>query len=188
MPNELVKHWFGNQFYQLHPLLQRLHTHGGKLRGDIEIVYGKGLAGIIGRALAKRMNFPNEGLHQLEVNISHESDGLHWTRRFDSHAMVKSIFTPVGHIDQGYWIETTGLLTFHLTVDIKRGGWFWRCLEIKALGMPLPTWLIPRANAFKFIENNQYRFQVEFTLPVIGALVSYQGLLDADYNDGLYQS
>lgn len=55
MPNELVKNWFGGQFNDLHPLLQQLHTDGGSLTGDIDIAYGKGLAGIIGGRLAKKM-------------------------------------------------------------------------------------------------------------------------------------
>jgi len=180
MPNELVKNWFGDQFNNLHPLLQKLHTNGGRLTGDAEISYGKGLAGIIGRRLAKKMNLPNEGVHQLAISISHDSDGLHWGRSFDDQILVESLFQPVGHIGQGYWIETTGSLSMKLTVDINDVGWFWRCLEINFLGLPIPRWLIPNTNAYKIIENDKYRFHVEFSLPIIGSLVSYRGLLNAE--------
>jgi hypothetical protein len=182
MPNELVKNWFGDQFSDLHPLLQKLHTDGGRLTGDFDISYGKGLAGIIGGRLAKKMNLPNEGFHQLAVSISHDNDGLHWWRCFDDQTLVKSLFKPVGHIEEGYWIETTGPLSMKLTVDINNGGWFWRCLKVSFLGFPIPRWLIPHTNAYKIIEGGKYRFHVEFSLPIIGSLVSYQGLLRAENN------
>jgi len=180
VPNMLVKNWFGDEFDNLHPLLQQLHTDGGRLSGDVEISYGKGLAGIIGARLGKKMNLPNKGVHQLVVNISHDNDGLHWGRCFNYQALVESIFKPVGNIHQGYWVETTGPLTMKLTVDIKNGGWFWRCLKINFFGLPVPLWLIPQANAYKIIENGKYRFYVEFSLPILGSLVCYQGLLHAE--------
>lgn len=180
MSNILVKNWFADKFVNLHPLLQKLHTDGGRLTGEVEIFYGKGLAGIIGGRLAQKMNLPNEGTHQLVVSISHDNDGLHWWRCFDDDVLVKSLFKPVGNIEQGYWIETTGPLSMKLTVDINNGGWFWRCLSINFLGVPIPRWLVPKTNAYKIIENGQYRFHVEFSLPIIGSLVSYQGLLRAE--------
>jgi len=180
MPNELVKNWFGDKFSHLHPLLQKLHIDGGKLAGDVQIQYGKGLAGFIGARLAKKMNLPNEGTHKLIVSISHDNDGLHWDRCFDDQALVKSLFKPVGYIEQGYWIETTGPLSMKLTVDINNGGWYWRCLKVNFLGLPIPRWLIPKTNAYKIIENGKYRFHVEFLFPIIGSLVSYQGLLRAE--------
>jgi hypothetical protein len=180
MPNELVKNWFGSQFDNLHPLLQKLHTDGGRLTGDVEISYGKGLAGVIGARLGNKMNLPNEGWHKLAVSISHDCDGLHWGRCFDDQILVESLFKPIGNIQQGYWIETTGPLSMKLTVDINNGGWFWRCLKVNFLSIPIPRWLIPHTNAFKIIENGKYRFHVEFSLPIIGSLVSYQGLLRAE--------
>lgn len=177
MPNKLVSNWFGDQFSNLHPLLQELHTTGGRLTGNVEISYGKGIAGIIGSRLAKKMSFPEKGTHQLTINISHDSNDLHWSRCFDEQTPVNSLFKPIGNIDQGYWLESTGPLQMRLTVEIIDGGWFWRCLKVNFLGLPIPRWLIPRANAYKIIENGQYRFHVEFSLPLIGSLVSYHGLL-----------
>lgn len=182
MPNELAKNWFGDKFSHLHPLLQKLHTEGGRLTGDVDISYGKGLAGMIGSRLAKKMKLPSQGTHKLLVSISHNSDGLHWGRCFDDQALVQSLFSPVGNIEKGYWVETTGPVSMRLTVDINNGGWYWRCLKISLLGLPIPRFLIPKTNAYKIIENGMYRFHVEFSLPIIGSLVSYQGLLRAESN------
>jgi len=178
--NNLVTNWFGDQFIELHPLLQRLHVNGGQLKGKVTISYGRGVAGIIGRRFAKRMQLPKTGTHQLLVSISHDDEYLHWNRRFDDQQSVESLFKPVGQIGNGYWLETTGLLSMKLTVDIKDGGWYWRCLNVNFLDFPLPLWLTPRSNAYKIIENGMYRFHVSFSLPVLGSLVSYQGLLEAE--------
>lgn len=183
MSNVLVKNWFGDRFSCLHPLLQKLHIEGGRLTGNVEICYGKGLAGIIGVRLAKKMRLPSEGSHQLVVSISHDNDGLYWGRCFDDQVLVESLFKPVGCLGQGYWIETTGPLSMKLTVDINNGGWFWRCLSVNFLGYPIPRWLVPKTNAYKTIENGKYRFCVDFSLPIIGSLVSYQGLLQAEKNN-----
>ena len=175
--NELVKNWFGSQFNDLHPRLQHLHLHGGTLNGDVNIQYGKGLAGLIGKRLGHKLHLPSAGTHHLSVAISHHSDGLHWNRLFNQGREVRSLFKPVGNKQNGYWLETTGPLTMQLTVDIRQGGWYWHCLNMKVFGLPLPMRLLPKANAYKLIEDNQYRFHVEFSLPVLGSLVCYSGLL-----------
>ncbi len=178
MQNKTVD-WFGNAFSQLHPLFQSLHTDGGTLAGNVDIAYGQGVAGIIGKRLAKKMNIPTAGTHHLSVEIDHDSKGLHWNRCFNYKDQVYSLFQPNGQIGSGYWVEKTGPLEMRLTVDIRDGGWYWRCLKVKFSGIPVPLWLIPEATAFKRIENSKYRFHVEFSLPVLGSLVRYQGLLEA---------
>lgn len=182
MQSQLVKAWFGNKYENLHPQLQKLHLQGGTLTGEINLSYGQGIAGLIGRRLAKKMGLPKSGNHQLTVIISHDHEGLHWGRRFNNQEVVESLFIPQGVIEDGYWIEKTGPLEMNLTVEIRNGGWHWQCLKVKFYGIPLPLWLIPKTIAYKYIENDKYRFHVEFVLPFIGSLVSYEGLLVAEEN------
>ncbi|TQV87991.1 DUF4166 domain-containing protein [Aliikangiella coralliicola] len=178
MRSSLVKNWFGPKFDELHPLLQNLHLSGGQLAGEIEVSFGSGLAGIIGRRIAKKLGIPGGGKHQLEVCISHHSDGLHWDRTFDGNQQMKSIFKPVGTIESGYWLEKTGPMKMKITVDIIDGGWHWRCLKLSFLSIPVPLWMIPQSKAYKQIEDGQYRFYVGFFMPVLGKLFSYGGLLN----------
>lgn len=178
----VVARWFGRRFEELHLLIQQLHTDGGVLSGKVKITYGKGFAGLIGRRLGKKMNLPSAGLHRLVVNIAHENDTLLWSRCFNQSVILTSEFKPSGDINNGYWIEKTGPLTMHLTVDIHQGGWFWRCVQVRLWGLPIPRWLIPMMSAYKLIENNQYRFHVSFSYPTLGTLVSYQGLLSPEPN------
>ncbi len=182
MSSEVVKHWFGDSYSSLHPLLQQVHENGGRLVGSVEVAYGNALARRLGRGLARKMQLPGAGTHQLVVDISHDSDGMHWGRSFNGNTLVYSLFKPVGTIENGYWTEQTGPISMQLTVDIKNGGWYWRCLRVKYRGLAIPRWLVPRTTLYKVIENDRYRFHVELALPLVGTLFSYQGLLRPELN------
>ena len=183
MSNELVKDWFADRFSDLHPLLQKLHVEGGMLRGKVDLYYGSGVSGILGRRVARKMKLPGPGSHELSVTISHDDEYLHWNRSFNSQQSVESLFRPVGDYGDGYWIETTGPLSLKLTVDIKNGGWYWRCLQVYLFGCPIPMWLIPASIAYKEVKEDRYHFHVSFSLPIFGVLVKYEGMLEA-INEG----
>ena len=178
--SNLVADWFANEFENLHPMLQALHRYGGNLDGDVRIEFPKGLAGVLGRRLAIKMGVPiTERVHSLAVAIFHDGGRLHWYRCFDGASNVRSIFTPVGNIETGYWLENTGSIQLRLTVDIIAGGWHWRCLSMRFWKIALPQWLMPKTEAYKRIEDDKYRFYVGFSLPCFGTVLSYSGLLDA---------
>ncbi|WP_426687998.1 DUF4166 domain-containing protein [Rhodanobacter ginsengiterrae] len=171
--------WFGDAFFQLHPRLQSLHRRGGLLRGPVDICFGRGLAGMIGRRLARRLGIPAmPGKHQLEVAISHHDDLLHWDRRFDGGERFPSTFLPVGRWPAGSWVEQTAVIALQLQVDIVDGGWHWRCVGARRGRWRLPRWLLPRSEAYKRIEEGRYRFKVSFALPLLGMVLGYGGWLD----------
>jgi hypothetical protein len=174
-----VSRWFGPAFTDLHPLLQQLHREGGILSGLVEVHVPTGLAGFVGKRLAARLGVPTEGVrHDFAVTISHETDGLHWDRCFDGTREMRSLFRPVGQFPSGHWVESTGPVTMTLTVDIIDGGWHWRCLTMAVWGVGVPAWLFPRSRAYKRIEDGRYRFYVGFSLPLLGTVLSYGGLLE----------
>ena len=178
MTSSVVKDWFEDEFFKLSPEIQSLHLNGGKLSGAIVVEYGNGVAGFLGRRLARILNIPSQGEHRFSVNISHHKDGLHWDRLFNESTEMKSVFEPVGTVKNGYWLERTGSLHIELTVEISRGGWYWKIVGYRMLGLKLPKWLFPKSEAYKYIENGKYRFYVAFSIPIIGKLVSYTGLLN----------
>ncbi len=180
IPVPTVSHWFGATFGALHPLLQNLHLRGGQLEGSVDIDIGRGLGRFVGVALARQFSLPDtSGAHPFAVTIFHGAGGLHWHRRFGGQAEMKSLFVPVGTLTNGYWLETNGPVRLALTVDIVDGGWHWRCVKIWLHGVRLPLWLMPKTTAFKRVENGGYRFFVGFSLPLLGTVLSYGGLLDA---------
>lgn len=177
-----VQAWFGKSFFELHPLIQKLHNTGGSLTGKVELIFAQGIAGYFGRMLAKKLSIPvSQSIQSFSVAISQQDNGLQWTRCFDQKYSLTSLFLPVGTKDQGFWIETTGTFTLFLTVDIKDGGWYWRPLTVHYKNIPLPGWLFPKINAFKYVEAGSYRFFVGFSLPLLGQVFSYSGLLQPEF-------
>lgn len=172
--------WFGTNFARLHPRLQALHREGGVLRGAVMISFGRGLAGVVGRRMARKLGIPTRGEdHQVEVSIHHDGGVLHWDRCFDGLQRFPSTFHPVGHWPHGYWIEDTSAVSLALQVDVIDGGWYWRCIGARLGRCRAPTWLLPRSEAFKRIEDDRYRFSVSFALPLLGEVPRYGGLLRA---------
>lgn len=179
-----VSRWFGPAFAQLHPQLQALHRRGGSLHGPLAIRFGRGLAGIVGRRLARRLGMPTDGAaHRLHVGIRHADGLLHWNRRFDDGARFVSIFRPYGCWPDGGWIEQTGAVALRLQVDVVDGGWQWRCIGAQLGRWPMPLWLLPRTRAGKCIESGNYRFDVSIALPLLGEVLGYGGLLRAADGD-----
>lgn len=181
--------WFAGDFGRLHPLLQQLHTEGGVLQGPVDIALGRGLAGWIGRRLARKLGMPSGCARcQLQVTVAHRGRQLVWARRFTDAAGrsrdVVSVFEPHGHYPAGHWLERTGGLRFRLTVDVpdSDGSWHWRVLGAQLGGIPLPVGLFPRSSAYKRIEDGRYRFHVGFVMPGLGLLFSYSGLLSVVVN------
>jgi hypothetical protein len=174
----LVQSWFGSAFDELHPRLQQLHRHGGVLAGKVEVRYGSGMGGVLGRRLARRLNIAASGtMNELEVTIASDHLGLHWNRRFNRGAEFKSLFVPVGRYPSGHWVERSGAVQLELGVDIVNRGWHWRQRAISVSGIRIPAALAPRTTAFKEIEAEDYRFHVEIGLPAVGMLLSYSGVL-----------
>lgn len=184
LPHNAATHWFGPEFARLHPLLQTLHRHGGALAGEIDLHTGTGLAGVLGRRLARRLGIPTDRARRgFRVDIVHEPGRMLWLRRFDDGSELRSVFEPVGRYPDGHWLEATGPVRMRLGVDLDGGGWRWRLLGLSARGLPLPRFLFPRTDAYKRIESidgeQRYRFAVAFSWFPFGELLRYQGALHA---------
>lgn len=148
------------------------------LSGDIQLSYGSGLSGVIGKRLGVKLGLPeSSGLHPLTVDISHSNGQLVWSREFEQARLV-SIFTPAGNYPDGFWCEKTGSIELELGVEIKDGGWFWIQRKLRFMGVPIPGILYPRTTAYKKIVDGKYEFGVELSYRFFGTFVKYTGLLD----------
>lgn len=178
MAENVAEQWLGEKFLELHPLLQDLHRRPGLLSGQVEVSFGPGLAGVIGRRTAARLGVPSSaGQHRLEVSIYSENGVLHWLRSFNGLSQLHSEFRPVGRYPTGHWVERSGLLTLILGVDVLSGAWHWVHKGTRLLGIPLPQALVPTTLASKSIDQGLYRFSVQVRAPVLGKLFAYSGAL-----------
>ncbi len=174
-----VERWFAEGFERLHPRLRDLHRHGGELEGPVRIEYGRGLAGWLGRRIARRMGVPpGRDTAQLRVRIGSDANVLHWHRVFDDAFDMRSTFVPVGHWPDGHWLESTGRLRLALAVESADGGWRWRTRATWWRGLRVPLAVLPRVSAGKRIDPDEgYVFDVGVRLPGIGLLFAYSGRL-----------
>jgi hypothetical protein len=174
----IVESWFGDAFEQLHPLLRQLHRDGGTLTGQVQIQFGRGLAGIVGKRLARQLGIPPiAGSMPLEVCIHGGPAALHWDRTFGDGATFASVFTPAGSYPSGHWVESSGALRLKLGVAIVDGGWEWQPRGGWLWGVPIPPWLLPHTSASKRIEQGGYRFTVRVRVPMLGQVLCYSGIL-----------
>jgi len=179
--HNLVHDWLGPQFARLHPLLQALHLQGGLLCGPVDIAFGKGLGGVVGRRLAAKLGVPTEvAPHTLAVHIWPGGDGLHWDRCFDGKHWFRSLFVPRGYWPSGYWIEQSGAIGLELGVEVIEGGWHWQTRAVRLGRLSLPRWCLPRTRAHKRIVDGRYQFSVAISVPLLGVVLAYSGLLAAD--------
>jgi len=176
--SSVAEGWFGSRFEELHPLLQDLHRNPSTLVGEVEVTFGAGIVGIVGKRLASQLGVPTTpGQHSFEVSIYSEGRALHWVRSFNGQTHFCSEFEPVGHYPGGYWVERSGRLTLLLGVQVISGGWHWVHRSTKLFGIPLPKAFLPTTLASKSIEQGLYRFSVEVSAPVLGKLLGYSGRL-----------
>ena len=175
----IVSNWFGDSYKELHPLIQKLHNSNSNLTGKVQLDYGKGIAKLIGERLGRKLGLPDEaGIHDLNVIIKQKDNQLVWTRIFNQKNIMTSRFIAIGNYPNGYWIEKTGKIIINLNVQINDGGWYWQPKSYQFYKILLPKWLFPATKAYKKITNDQYEFVVSFNAPIIGKLLSYQGILN----------
>ena len=174
----IAERWFGNAFEQLHPQLQRLHRNGGKLEGQVTLSFGDGVAGLIGRRIAKKLSLPTaSGNFPFSVTIAHDDSSQIWGRTFNGQT-VTSVFTPVGEYPNGFWVEKTGFIHLTLGVKIIDGGWHWQQNETRIWRVQLPCWLQPTTRAYKIFNENSYEFCVSFEWGGLGEILCYKGQLN----------
>ena len=95
----ITEKWFGDHFTELHPKLQKLHSEGGELNGEVRVEYGTGVAGLLGKRLGKKLGLPQQTEStSLRVVISHTDQEMNWSRQFGSASKpMVSVFKPVGN-------------------------------------------------------------------------------------------
>lgn len=103
--------WFGTNFARLHPRLQALHGEGGVVRGAVMMSFGRSLAGLIGRRMARKLGTSSSGADHPLKAADHHDGAARRDRRFDDGPRFSATFQPVGHWPAGHWIEDTSAIS-----------------------------------------------------------------------------
>lgn len=171
MSTHLYATLLGPAWDRLHPTVQRLHTQGVQASGKLLVQRGRGLAWLLGALL--RMPAATDAA-EVTLLVRPGPGGQSWIRRFDD--------TPMDS-----WQQASGpLLQEHVgpirllfalqevdgALHYKQAGW--------RLGpVPMPRWPGPQLLARTWASDGGMRVHVALSLPLLGLLLSYQGLVRA---------
>jgi hypothetical protein len=153
----------------MHDLHSRLAAHG---TADVE--RGKGL---VARLLARAIGFPASS-NAIPVTVRFAAaDGVEtWTRSFGNEEFSSAQFAGHGG-DARLLCERFGWLTFAMALVVEGGRLELVPRRWSVLGIPLPMWFCPRADAYESVEGGRFRFHVEIRHPLAGLIVRYRGAL-----------
>jgi Domain of unknown function (DUF4166)/Saccharopine dehydrogenase NADP binding domain len=166
----------GSTFDSLPPLIRQLHDSSSPRNwvGKADVTRGKRL---VARLIANIVGFPKSGNDvPVTVTFSPENDGELWTRSFGNRRFSSFQASGKGR-SRHLLVERFGIATFALALVVENG-----CLTLiprswSVLGIPMPSFLLPRGNSFETEREGEFRFDVTIAVPWIGMIVAYRGAL-----------
>lgn len=99
-----------------------------------------------------------------------------WTRTFGGRRLSSRQFAGGGRMED-LLCERFGPLTFAMAPKVEEGSLKLLLRRWSVLGVPLPLWLAPGANARESAIEGRFRFHIEVSHPLTGLIVRYQGWL-----------
>ncbi|SED28666.1 Saccharopine dehydrogenase NADP binding domain-containing protein [Rhizobiales bacterium GAS188] len=175
----LYRRLLGDSFASLPAPLQALHDPDPisriALTGEAEVERGSSL---LSRLVGAVFGFPRAGRGvSVTVRIERHGPVEQWRRNFAGKSFASRQSAGSGRTDK-LLRESFGPFGFDLALVVDGGrlrliprGW-------SLLGMPLPSGLAPRGEAYEFAEGRKFHFHVEIVLPLIGLVVRYRGWLE----------
>lgn len=155
--------------------LQRFHAAPGNfvVRGHIKVT---GASNALARLVAWLMGAPTrsaDGPFTLERTLG--EDWEIWTRQFP-HQRFRST---IRACDERL-IERTGPFSASSRVLWANSALRLELVGVTFLGLPVPSFLLPRLIAEEWAEGNQLCFNIDTTAPFVGRLFAYSGYLEIE--------
>jgi hypothetical protein len=166
----------GPKWVQLAPSVQRAHRAGLEVKsvGTFNVTHARGW---LARWLASLIGLPpaSRGI-PTRLHVRRHEQFEQWDRTFGKFA-----FQTTQHRRGHILVERFGRLEFHFRLDVRGGGiCYHQCGAAARIGSswtPLPAWVCPRIAADEMPGEtaDQTRVHVTIRIPIIGALMDYQG-------------
>lgn len=173
----LYQQVLGSAFDALPSRLKELHGSSARRRwsGHAQVRHG---GGILARAVRAIVGFPKAASDvPVTVTFAPEIGGERWVRRFDG-----KVFSSLQSLGTGknehLLVERFGVASFALALVIDGGRLCLVPRRWSLLGIPMPTFLLPRGVSFEHEEAGRFHFDVEISAPVVGLIVAYKGSLE----------
>ncbi len=165
----------GPAFDTLPEAIRRTHMTAGLSRwtGRADILRGSGLWS---RLLGTLFGFPQAGTGiDVEVTKTVTRHGENWIRRFGTRRFRSHLAASARGMTERF-----GPFTFDLDLTVKDAALHYPVRAGRVGPVPLPGWLLPRAEAREIVIDGIFHFDVALHAPLTGALiVHYRGRLAA---------
>ncbi|MET0131126.1 MAG: DUF4166 domain-containing protein [Stenotrophomonas chelatiphaga] len=174
----LYQRVLGSAYATLPASVQALHAPSAAKRwhGTARVERG---SGVLSRLLAAVFGFPAAGEQvPVVVAFSDEAGGERWTRRFADRTFSSLQTAGVGR-NEALLVERFGVIDVALALVVDGGRLQLLPRRWSVWGVPLPRWLLPGGNSFEAEVDGRFAFDVEIAAPVVGRIVAYRGMLDA---------
>jgi Domain of unknown function (DUF4166) len=178
-PSELYKKLLGDSWPDLDAAIRRLHDSGETVHA-VGVFQVSHASNRLARTLARlaRLPAPGEAV-DVRLQVTEQEEGEEWLRTFAGRPMV-SMQSGMG---AGVLVERMGIVEMRFRLDVAGGTLNYQtisaALRLVFLRVPLPRWLGPHVTARErgVDEMNQIHVSVEVSVPLLGRLISYGGIL-----------
>lgn len=169
----------GASWPDLDVAMQCLHGSGETVRavGVFRVRHG---SNSLARMLARLARLPAAGeALDMRLQITMSEEGEEWRRSFAGHPLVSA---QTDRAD-GLLVERMGIAEMWFRLEVVGGTLSYQtvgaALRFGSLQVPLPYWLSPRVAAWEkaVSDMNQIHVSVDLSLPLLGRLIAYDGML-----------
>ena len=162
----------GESFDRLAPELQQFHRLAGKhtMHGRVEVHAPKSA---LAKLLALFLGTPRtatEGPIKFELDAQPAVET--WTRYFPSKTMTSRL-----QLIDGQLVEKLGAARLVFKLSESDGRLNMHLYRLHFIGVPCPTWLMPRVVAEETGGGGRLHFCVRADVPWVGLVASYRGYL-----------
>jgi alkylated DNA nucleotide flippase Atl1 len=167
----------GSAFNDLPPRLQELHgsRQARVWTGVAQVRRGRGA---MARIIAAILGFPTAAAQApVTVAFAPEKDGERWTRNFAGKIFTSTQSRGSGR-DEYLLVERFGAISVALALVLDCGRLRLIPRRWRLWGIPMPRFLLPTGASFEAEEDNQFCFDVDISVPLIGLIVAYRGTLE----------
>ncbi|WP_421704371.1 DUF4166 domain-containing protein [Aliiroseovarius sp.] len=132
----------------------------------------------LARLICMLAGYPNAGgAVPVTVTLTPTEQGAIWTREFGSHVTRSTLWTS---LDERVLVERLGLFTLRMTLSAEDEQLYVTVVGMSVLGLPVPSFLLPRGETYEFAKDGRFHFDVSGVLPGIGLMIRYRGALEPE--------
>jgi hypothetical protein len=163
----------GSSFQKLSPAVRAVHCgRSVRLEGSASVTRGTSL---IARILCRLLALPDPQRNApVTVILEASAAGETWSRWYGSSPAMRSRIERRGPV----LVERFGALALHFRVVVQGGQLVWLPIRVTLLGIPLPMRMFSGVAARASEKHGRYAFAVSMSLPIIGDVISYEGVAD----------